>query len=167
MDYPRKSIGHVIQALRDWGFCEPVTGEVRIGDFMITLHGQPFAAYQYFDGIEQPLFRFASGAQRHPWVHIGEGVHRPNFRLTLGSHDLPSLEVSGVDACPSLHRYISSTMLTSWMDQPGYALKNASGAFFQGGSHDETGERIFIEFWKPAGAQAWVDFLNNTFTRKI
>ena len=169
--YDRKTVGHVIQALRNLGFTEIVTGQVQIGDGEVTLGDRLFARYRYFDGIEQPLFRFTHdavagshpGPMRHTWVRDENNVLRPRFRLGLSVHDTPSLEVYGVDATAELHRYIGRVMLTQWSDRETYRLSQAAGAFFQGGSEDENGECIYIEFWKPAGAEAWVDYLNSTY----
>lgn len=123
--------------------------------------------YKYFDGIEQPLFRWnhenTSRFREHRMVVDTEGQVFPMFRLSFSIQTSPGLVIEGKQATPDLHEFIRHQMLTQWIDQPGYKLTKNSGAFFQGGSHDPDGKYIFIEFWIPKGAQAWIDHLNENY----
>lgn len=173
--YPRNSLGHILAALRHRGIPETIAGSVTAGNGMIRDHGELFANYKYFDGIEQPLFRFQNHVfdlHRHCIVDGEDGKKKleMHYHLSLGNNDLPSLIVHGWDASQDLRSFIEGTMLTIDMRYPGYKLTKDSGAFFQGGYNAEPDSEngwIFIEFWKPEGAQAWIDHLNANFKRQL
>ena len=162
--YPRNSVGHILQTLRDQGIPETVAGSVIVSQDTIMYGNQPFASFKYFPGIEQPLFRFQNEAYMRQRFIVGDdNVVKPLFRLTLSVHGTPAFEINGIDATPELHDLIRWQMLTNDTRQEGYKLSQDAAAFFQGGSEDREGQRIYIEFWKPAGAQAWVDKLNEIY----
>jgi hypothetical protein len=48
------------------------------------------------------------------------------------------------------------------MDDERYKIRQQAGAFLQGG-HDREEGWILIEFWKPDGAQAIVDWVNQNW----
>ena len=172
-NYPRQSVGHVLQALRDLGVPENIAGTVTLakndqtsGRDRIFYHDQLFAEYKYFEGIEQPLFCFHSGWRSFAQQKLElqeDGSLKPLFRLSLGIYGETSFVISGHDASPQLHKFIHIECLTNWIDRPGYKLTYESGAFFQAGHDDPNGEYIYIEFWKPKGAQAFVDFINANY----
>lgn len=173
--YPRGTLGHVLDALRDWGIPEIIAGTVTFGKYSLTSSQQLyygenlFAEYKYFDGIEQPLFRWhmnASSYGTQRMVRQDDNTLKPAFRLSLGVHNNASLVIEGDEATPELHRFLLGEALTNWMDRPGYKLSKESGAFFQGGSDNPEGKWFYIEFWEPQGAQAFVDFVNENFKPK-
>jgi hypothetical protein len=164
--YERGSAGHVMNALHECGVPIRIIEDVSFSNGSdLMYNGKEFCKYKYFDGIDQPLFRFQGttyGKQRMV-VNPEAGTRRPQFHLGLSVQDTPGLMIDGPEASVELHEFIRYTCLSNFMNQPGYKLKNDSGAFFQGGSERPDGEFIFIEFWKPKGAQAFVDFINNNY----
>ena len=97
-------------------------------------------------------------------------VFVPQYRLSVGLHDNPSLVVTGFDASQGLRQHIRSFMMTNYMPSPEYKINQDAGAFFQGGYQDAEDDNcgfIYIEFWKSAGTQAWIDHLNKTFKREV
>lgn len=168
--YPRKSVGHVLDYLRADGIPEHIAGTVTVGNEVIKMHTQHFANYKYFEGIEQPLFRYQEQVySQHRHVIENDNTLRSNFRLSLSNHNTPGIVVYGWDATQSLREFLRS-MLTNWIEDPCYDLHKAAGAFFQGGYVDQEDNEhgfIYIEFWLPAGAQAFVDHLNKNFTRPL
>lgn len=146
----------------------------------ITYDGLPFAMFKSFDGIEKPLFFFQNqnfGRQQAAWDEDGKLV--PKFHLSLYHHGHSSLVITKQRDCQlfnkELYEFITKMMVANishvtedssdYMKELNemYLVKNASGAFFQGGSGGMDKEYIYIEFWKPAGAQAFVDYINNNF----
>lgn len=169
-EYPRKSVGHILHYLRrEHRIPETIAGTVTVGAGIINLHTKPFATYKYFEGIEAPLFRFQDKvfAQHR---HITDGkVLQSNFHLSLSVHNTAGLVVTGWDATQDLRVFLKG-MLTNLMTDPCYALHKDAGAFFQGGYQDAEDDEhgyIYVEFWKSAGAQAFVDYLNANFVRQL
>lgn len=172
--YPRNSLGHILDSLRDLGIPETISGSVTVGDGKVNYTGETFAHYKYFDGIEQPLFRFSNIAyNQHRHIIDHDEKLKSNFHLSLSNQNTPGLIVTGFDASQNLRDFIKRTMLTSIMTEPGYKLKTESGAFFQGGAEDASPDHdpfmgyLFIEFWKSEGAQAFVDYINENFIREL
>lgn len=162
--YPRTSIGHVLHYLREWGVPETTAGRVTVGNGKISDGNKLFALYRYFDGIEQPLFMFMDTAFKNQIVEIqADGSLKAKFRLCLGAHMSPSLVVEGHQATRELYEFLQRKCFTQYIDEPGYQLTQRSGAFFQGGSHDADGKWFYVEFWRPEGAQAFVDFVNENY----
>jgi hypothetical protein len=163
--YPRKTVGHILACLLEWGIplntveTLSVRGEEN-SCVVITSQREVFARFKYFDELKQPLFQFREDSynQQH-YVLSGDGKLKPRFRLQLSPHDTPGLVFSGNIATPHLHCFIQRT-LTQYTTDPWYDVHKAAAAFFQGGSHDQNGNYIYIEFWSPGGAQAYVDKLN-------
>lgn len=79
------------------------------------------------------------------------------FQVTICCHGTPALEIR--NACPELHAFLRSMVRCNWMPDPRYAIRQAAGAFLQGG-HDREEGWILIEFWRRPGAQAFVDYVN-------
>lgn len=172
--YPRQSLGHVLDELRSLGITETIAGSVTVGDGKIYYTDEVFARYKYFDGIEQPLFRFSNSVYgQHRHIVNEQNELKSNFHLSLSNRDTPGLIVTGFDATQSLREYISKVMFTSIDCWLAYKLRADSEAIFQIGSdtpapgHDPFMGYIFIEFQRPEGAQAFVDFINENFVRKL
>lgn len=165
MTYERGTLGHVLQSLRDLGINEHIASSVIFEpDKTLSLSGRTYARWSYFDGIEKPLFRFADNHHlRHEFIRDESNKLKARFRLSLSVHDSAAFEIYGIDATEKLHELVRYQMLTNLTTAKGYELSQAAGAFFQGGSHDPKGEWIYIEFWKPQGAQAWIDHLNEIY----
>lgn len=128
------------------------------------------ADYRYFDGIDYPLFLW-----KHPSVaeYIGQriltqpnGFLKADFRLNYTHHNTLGFIISGENASPLIHTAIMR-MLTNWTNDPRYDLTKDAGAFFQGGSNDRNGKWFYVEFWKPEGAQAWMDQFNLDVTAML
>ena len=167
-NYKAPSIGHVMNSLVKFGVPVNVVETVVFGKDEITYNGKPFAVYKYFEGIEQPLFRFLDEtysrvfAQQN-YVINGDKTLSPRFKLTLSNHDTPGLIISGKAANQEIHAFITNLVMCNFTDDVKYKIKSDAGAFFQGGSNMPDGEYIYIEFWKPSDAQAFVDYINENF----
>jgi hypothetical protein len=169
-NYERGSAGHVLNAMCKCGVPIHIVEEVGFSNGPTLMYmGKEFCKYKYFDGIDQPLFRFENEAynRQRMVVNPEARTRHPKFHLGLSIQDTPGLTIFGPEASVGLHEFIRFQCLSNDMRDPGYKLKNDSGAFFQGGSERPEGEFIFIEFWKPKGAQAFVDFINNNYVVKM
>jgi len=176
--YDRGTVEHVLQHLREWGVpdrvVETVTIEVgkrhppgSVG--VIRYYGNLFAEYKYFEGIEQPLFRFRQSAKVHAVQRIEaqeDGTLRAKFRLMLSPHHTPALMVEGPEATPELHDFLVKECLSGLSDKPGHRVMKAAGAFFQGGRHQPRGGWFYVEFAHSRHAQAFVDFVNANYHPK-
>ncbi len=162
--YESGTSGHILNALCHQGVPLHIVESVDLGR-EIRYKDEFFARYKYFEGIEQPLFNFRDDSyNRQKFVAkqpTKDDKHLvvPNFHLSLSSHDTPGFVISGDDATPELYGMLMRS-LTNYTLDPWYAVHQAAGAFFQGGSHDSHGRWFYIEFWKSAGAQAYIDKLN-------
>ena len=167
--YERESVGHILNALYHWGVPLNTVEQVQVsGDGEIKLNETLFARYKYFDGIEQPLFFFRDtvfNKQRFltsKTKETEESVLIPDFRLLLSSHGTPGFIIDGQDATPELGYFLRRT-LTNLTTDHWYKIHQEAEAFFQGGSNDFKGQWFYIEFWKPKGAQAYIDKLNEEY----
>lgn len=187
MTYPRTSLGHILQALRDWGIPETIAGSVTVGLFdsdqnkrdRVFYGGQLFAEYKYLDGIEQPLFRWHQHALSYGTQRLErqeDGSLKPKFRLSLGPHGHAALIIQGHEAVPELHAFLDKLcpvfplkkmrdhpVPTEPVDAAPFNVVMNSGACFQGGQKDPNGNYFYIEFWRPEGAQAFVDYVNENY----
>lgn len=152
-----------------------------VEDFSVSLNeikhrGEVVARYKWVDEIDTPLIRWSHHAyrvySRQTFMRTQEDIDDeivnfliPKFRLTLSVHDTPAFEIDGQDASEELHAFLKD-MLTNYTPDPRYKLHQDAGAFFQGGSNDPKGKWFLIEFWKPAGAQAFVDYMNANYRPK-
>ncbi len=169
--YERRSIGHVLEALRALGIPETIAGTVTVGGGEIKYHAEVFATYKYFDDIEQPLFNFKHPVYNQQKCVVNDGkplTMRPSFRLTLSHHQTPGLIITGLLATQNLRQFIRGVM-TNLSTDPCYEISQNAGAFFQGGYENANVDAdpqvgyIYIEFWKPSGAQKFVDYINDNF----
>lgn len=148
-------------------------GVVKDGD-------ERFATFKLFNGINKPLFYFQSqriGQQTAIWDE--DGKLRPKFKLSLYVHDQAALIVRADREknlfTKELYEFVNEFLGANishvdedspdWMkrNHEMYNLRQACGAFFQGGHGGHDKEWLYIEFWKPEGAQAFVDYINNNF----
>lgn len=163
--YERETSGHVLNALCHYGIPVNTVDSLYFANKEVKNNrGQTFARYKYFDDLEQPLFYFTDHSlNKQKGFSVdqvdGKNVYVPNFRLNLSSHETPGLTIEDELATPELHQMLCRT-LTNWMNDPWYNVHKDAGAFFQGGYADENGKWFYIEFWRPGGAQAYVDKLN-------
>lgn len=79
------------------------------------------------------------------------------YVLTTCCHGTPALEIE--NASKELHGFIRRILSCNYMGDYHYELTRRAGAFFQGGSNLEEGW-LLIEFWKPSGAQEFIDYIN-------
>lgn len=176
--YPKKSIGHVLDALRNpsvHNLNETIAGSVTVGSDYIHYQGKPFATYKYFQEIEQPLFRFAKhvfGQHMHT-TEDGKTL-KSNFHLGLSESGVPSLEVFGFDADKALYDFLERTIKScqySMLDTPSGLVKNAgavfSANFLPVNEEPKNSNRIIVLFHKPKGAQAFIDYVNENLVRPI
>ena len=160
----RGSPYHILNALLDWGIPLNVVENVTVGTSELKLNDKTFGTYKYFDGIEQPLFMF----QNEHYNQLGHKVcvtpdgEVSEFRLRLSSHGTPALISTGDAATPKLHAFIYRT-LTNVTTCPWYKTHTDADAFFQGGSNNPDGQWFYVEFWRPAGAQKYVDKFNEEY----
>lgn len=163
--------GTIRAALVEYGFSVEeadgiyAIGKIQGGELWDCVKKDYIGKYQYYDGIEKPLFYFQDQKRMEQKIDIIDGVPHPKLRLNTYVHGTPALVITGEDATAELHNFISWVGLSCRMDEPGYKLSKASGAFFQGGSADRDGKFIYIEFWIFKGAQAFVDFVNEEYPK--
>lgn len=153
--YERESGGHVLNHLCKWGIPLHVVENLRLGNLSVhSNNGELFAAYKYFEGIDQPLFRFRDKTYANLQSQNG-------FQLSLGPHENPSLYLYGLHKEESvlIHRVVRRC-LTNVTSEKAYYLTKDAGAFFQGGSNDPEGGFIYVEFWRPEGAEQWLHHFN-------
>lgn len=167
--YPHRSLGGVLNAaagtegvpLTKVEAFQLGSEDATIG--RISYDGKRVAQYRWFDDLPQPLFRWIDPDfgifNQHKLIVEEGGKKRCEFRLTLSAHHTAALEVSGELSTPALHQFLMG-MLTNWIDDPRYRLHKDAGAFFQGGHADPNGGWFYIEFWRPEGAQAIIDYVN-------
>ncbi len=74
-------------------------------------------------------------------------------------HDSPALVLNGREATPKMHAFLIRS-LTNFMNDEAYNLHKQCCAFFQGGYNDPNGGFFYIEFWKGAKAQPYIEWLN-------
>ena len=84
-------------------------------------------------------------------------VSEPTERKTA------EIKASGPYITDRVHKAISGVMNDKYMRSPNYAAVTEATAFFQGGSESPNSDWYYIEFWKPEGAQAYVDKVNAEF----
>lgn len=185
--YPLKSGGGVLNSL-----CAervPLNTVERLtimGDGTLKDGEETFARYKYFNGIDKPLFFFTKdnyARQDAMWHTVDDKkVLRPHLKLSLYLHDNASLVLyqprDGSVFTEELYDFIKyfiganishiNETSPDWMKQNHemYKIRQDAGAFFQGGSDGFQNGFLYIEFWKPEGAQAFVDYINNNFVYK-
>lgn len=166
-DCPRMSVGDVLNALCRIEQVPLSTVErfVVSGDTISIGEQKPAAGhYKYFDGIEQPLFMWTGERHyaKHHFQMNDNGEIIPMFRLSLGPHGNPAFIINGPDATSELHQALHR-MLTNIITAEEYQIHKNAGAFFQGGSDNPGGQHFYMEFWRPEGAQAFIDHLNKMY----
>lgn len=163
--YDPKTAGGVLNALYHLGVPMHVCEDVTLEPGLINYRNSPFATYKFYEGIEQPLFMMTNSVfmHRQSMIRNFDGSLSPKFHLSMGPHCSASLIVTDNEATPELYDFLMGTMLTNDMRAPGYRLHKDAGAFFQGGHGSPDGKWFYIEFSHPAGAQAFVDYINRHF----
>ncbi len=134
----------------------------------ILYKGEVVAYYNWFEGITHAVVRFSHKEWRiygsqNEWILMDNGEPMPKFKVTLSGNNLPCFEIEGDHATENLYHFLTHPMLSVWMDHPCYQLSKNAGAFFQGGFGSPKGKWFMIEFWKPSGVQAWMDYLNEHY----
>lgn len=148
-------------------------GEIKDGDEL-------FATFKVFPAMNRVLFMFRKhdyGQQTAMWGD-DKKLH-PKFKLCLYVHDQAGLIVRADREknlfTKELYEFINEFMganisridegSSDWMkrNHEMYKLRQACGAFFQGGHGGHDKEWLYIEFWKPEAAQAFVDYINENF----
>lgn len=185
--YPANSAGGILNSLCNEGV--PLNTVERLtlnGDGTIKDGNKEFARYKFFEGVDKPLFYFQDETfARHGaiWHDVnGEKVLRPKLSLGLYHHGNASLVLwnkrDGSLFTEELYDFIKTFVAANvshvkddspdWMKQSHqmYKIRQDAGAFFQGGSSGFNEGFVYIEFWKPEGAQAFVDYINNNFIYK-
>ena len=138
---------------------------LQIGNKVIMKGNEQVGMFKWFDGISTPCVLWlvpSAHAYREPKVIIKNGISVPQFRPSLCVHGTPALEVNGEWATPALHWFLQG-MLTNWTDDERYKLHQAAGAFFQGGHSDPNGKWFLMEFWKPEGVEAFIQYINEHY----
>ena len=137
----------------------------RIGTADINEGNERVAFFKWFEGISTPCLQWvvpSARAYREPKVIVKNGISVPQFRPSLCVHGTPALEVDGEWATPALHWFLQG-MLTNFMDDERYAIHKAAGAFFQGGYVSPNDGWFLIEFWKPEGVEAFIQYVNEHY----
>jgi len=78
------------------------------------------------------------------------------FEVTKCCHGTQSLQFE--NAPKELHSLIKEILSNQYYDTKDYKISHNAGAFFQGG-YNLTEGWVLIEFWKPAGAENFVKFV--------
>lgn len=182
--YPRHSTGAVLNALFSAGVPLVIVEQLTIDVGRVMDGSKEFARYKWFDGIEQPLFYFQNdvyGRQLATWDE--DKKLRPKFHLSLHHHGSASLVIykqrdknlftkelydfiKGFIGADVSHVTESSSEWSK-KNHEMYKIRQEASAFFQGGSNSFDDGFIYIEFWKPEGGQAFVDYVNNNFVYKV
>lgn len=172
--YSRGSTGHVLNALCKVGVPLHIVEEVCFSlsktEAMLKYCGKEFCRYKYFNGIEQPLFLFhdSTYGKQRMIVDPEAGTVRPRFHLGLSVQGTPGLTIDCPEASKELRDLIKWMCSTNCDSDFVRDLAHETIALFEGGDH--AGAQIDVRFWKPEGAQAFVDFINQNFvvnTRKV
>lgn len=89
--FARKTEGHVRHYLATY-IPEDMASLAIIGKGVIFYNKKPFAAFRYFDGFDEPLFRFVDMSMFQQRIVRRKG-RKPQaaFRMTLGVYGTPSL----------------------------------------------------------------------------
>lgn len=155
-NYLRGTPGHVLNALHASKVPINVVDRLTVGQHnVLKQNGSEFAIYKYFDGIDRPLFRFQDQCYQN--VTDSNNYYIP----VIGPHDNPALILTGEYHADWTAWSTINEALSNDIRNPFYALHKDAGTFFQGGSDwIEGGWYLYVEFWKPAGAQAWLDAFN-------
>ena len=77
--------------------------------------------------------------------------------LKLSCHDMFCIEEKNLTQVQ--HRFLRNIVLCNWMDDERYKIAKQAGAFLQGG-YDQIYGWILIEFWKPNGAENFINYVN-------
>ena len=164
--YKKCSTGHVLNALCAMGVPVNTVENIRFGgQEQLLLNNEVFANYKYFPGIEQPLFRFQNKVfDQQRFIKLDNGFLKPDFHLSLSPQGTAGLIISGPLATPELHEFLCG-MFTNRMPDIRYELHQTAGAFFQRGRPTQMDERFYIEFWRPSGAEAFLDYINTNFVQ--
>lgn len=146
------------------GIPEELAKKIKLKDKTLCLGDEVLGVYSFFPGIDFPLFRWSNVVveQFTGFKPIENEKGKVLFRLSLCCHGTPALIISGELATRKVHSFIHR-MLTNRTTDPCYQLSQDSGAFFQSGSHDPNCKFFMVEFWRPEGAQAFVDFFNEYY----
>ena len=166
------STRHVLNALHKCGVPLAVSQGIQVGSKELVMNGRIVAKYKYFQGIEQPLFSGLEDFYMKPRMLVNpeEGTAKYMLRLWMIEHDsgdfLPHLVIPEQDVTAELRKFIKQMWWkTGDNTDPVYQLVKDSLAVFNGIMSDHG--RIDIEFWNPAGAQAFVDYINNNFVASV
>ena len=161
--YAAPTTGHIINAMYHYGIPLHVIDGLSVGirggiidmaEFRVNKlsDGKPFCVGKYFDGIDQPLFRFEQLV--YQCLQDEEG----NYQLTLGNHNQPSLVLHG-NHCKDAYPVIMAC-LSNYTKDPVYKLKTDAGAFFQSGYYDPEADFYYLNFTNAEKAQLWLDYFN-------
>jgi len=139
------------------------------GEFLKD-NGEVFGIQKWFPELNKFLFYLynSSCSQQRLVICREEKLLKPDFRLQLSLNRMACFQLSDqpVENMVETHRFIRR-MLTNYVDDPCYKLHQDAGAFFQSGSHREDVDYILVEFWKPEGAQAFIDYMNANLQFKL
>lgn len=178
--YLRHSSGAILNSLCAMGVPLNTVERLTIDDDRVLDGPKEFARYKWFEGITQPLFYFQNdtyGRQSAVWGD-DKKLH-PKFHLSLYHHGNTSLviykqrenDLFTQELYDFMKMFIGANISRVREDDPDwikqnhemYNIRQKAGAFFQGGYNSFDEGFIYIEFWKPEGAQAFVDYVNNNF----
>lgn len=186
-DYPVNSGGGILNALCKEGVPLNIVEQLTINGNNTLLDGTAnFAQYKYFNGIDKPLFFFNKetySRQNAMWHTVdAKKVLRPHLKLCMYLHGNASLVLykprDGSVFTEELYDFIKgfiganishvNELSSEWMKRAHemYKIRQDAGAFFQGGSDGFQNGFLYIEFWKPEGAQAFVNYINENFVYK-
>lgn len=155
-DYGKHTPGHVLNALCHFGIPVNRVEHLRLGNNTLTDNGEIYAHVQYFPELEQPLFRFAD-----PIIHGTK--NDAGFQLTLSVSDAASFQIKGPWATRDVHEALAKGFNSRIQNANAQHVSVTAGAFFTTGSIRPSQKDFVVEFWKPAGAQAWMDLFNDRY----
>lgn len=166
-DYQGECMGSLLNTIvRVENIPMHIAEDVYTEDGFVKDHGNTLGQYCWFPELNKYLFYWYNRTYNQQQMIIGQDFKlKAKFRLQLSLNRMACIHVSGFEPeqMKEIKTFICS-MLINYMKDPCYKLSQDAGAFFQSGSEKEVPDYILIEFWKPEGAQAWVDYFNANFT---
>ena len=171
--YNKGSLGHTLQSLKKLGIPLPIVEEVTVDiteDRKTLKYGSK--VFAYFDdkpNIEEALFHFTDEYKVYKellnkMVIQPDNSLRPEFKLSLDKDGVVCLEIFSRCCCEDLYTFLTD-MFTINSSDDRYWLTSKAGAFFAKGEKDKNADYYKIEFWKPEGAQAWLQYFNDHYKR--
>lgn len=171
--YDRGTTGHLLNSLTNYYKIPLQVVEcLRIGNDG-TINGWregTFGRFKYLDGIETPLVSFNTHlGKNQPCYHDTEkNVMVPRFILHLSDGDLPCLQICPSKSTDGLFNFLCGLEEYEHLvdEQLDFNI-NAGTVLKSGFINPDSNNGFVVEFTKPSGVCAWLDYLNDHFTYPV